>query len=116
MMATLTSDEKAYIRANTGNSTVPTDDYLQYIHDNQADSDLDTTVYFALLAVRADLAKKAASSNSRTGDSQSRNQGFDHLDTMIKSWGIRTGAGIPSVTIGTINLGIDEEDDTFDIT
>lgn len=115
-MATLTANELIYIRRNTGDSLIPADSYLQYIHDNQADSDLDTTVYYALLAVRADKAKMVSESNARTGDSHSRQQYFEHLDDMIKDWGTRTGAGIPLVTTGTINLGIDEEDDQFNIT
>ena len=115
-MTALTPNELTYIRTNTGNSTIPADSYLQFIFDNQADSDLDTTVYFALLAVRADSAVKVSESKSRTGDSHSRQQYFEHLDTMIKDWGTRTGAGLAVATTGTINLGTDEEDDQFNIT
>ena len=115
-MAHLTISEKTYIRANTGSSDIPDDTYLNYIHDNQADGDLDTTVYYALLALRATTAVKVSKSNTATGDSHSRQQHFEHLDKMIVDWGIRTGASIPAVTTGTINLGIDEEDELFNIT
>lgn len=115
-MTTLTTNDKAYIRLMIKNATYPTDDNLQYFYDNQADSDLDKTVYYALLALLADAQSKVATSNARTGDSKSSQQEFEHLERMIAYWGNKTGASLGTATIGTINLGIDEEDSEYNIT
>ena len=111
-MATLTADQITYIRANTGDATFPADSYLQYLYDNQASSDLDTTVYYALLAIYAQDKQKTSRSNNRTGDSKSENQYLDNLEDLIKMWAMKTGANIATATLGVLNLGIDEEDQT----
>ena len=115
-MATLTAPDIEYIRLMISNATYPTDANLQYFYDNQADSDLNKTVYYSLVALMSQAAQKVSASNARTGDSKSVNQYFDHLLKMVEDWGIKTGEGLPVATIGTINLGIDEENSEFNIT
>lgn len=119
-MATLTANQITYIRNNTGDidtsSPYLSDSYLQYLYDNDADSDLDMTVYFAIRSLLGIAAQKVSTSNSRTGDSKSNQQWFEHLKDLEKSWGMKTGANLGTVTAGSINLGIDEEDSEFNIT
>jgi hypothetical protein len=115
-MATLTSDQTTYIRANTTDDTdIVSDVYLQYLYDNQAGSDVDKTIYYALLKIRAHYRTSVNNTNQRTGDSKSLGSIVENINDEISDWGMRTGEGVHTATIGTINLGIDEEDDRFDI-
>jgi hypothetical protein len=119
-MATLTANQITHIRYSIGdtNTSDPhlSDAYLQYIYDNDGDSDMDDTIYFAIRALMGIAAEKVSMSNSRTGDSKSNQQWFEHLQAMEKAWGMKTGQNLGTATAGTINLGIDEEDSEYDIT
>ncbi len=119
-MATLTTAQITHIRNNTGDIDTASpelgDSYLQYLYDNDADSDLDKTIYFAIRALLGTAAQKVSTANSRTGDSKSSQQWFEHLQALEKTWGYKTGLNVNTATMGTINLGIDEEDSLFNIT
>jgi hypothetical protein len=118
-MAILTTAQKTYIRSNTGDNGTPPhldDDYLQYLYDNNAGSDLNKTVYWAIRALIGIASTKVSQSNARTGDSKSEQQWREALENMAKDWGAITGLGASSASVGSINLGIDEEIDSYNIT
>ena len=115
-MTTLTSDQLTHIRNNTGASASELSDvYLQYIHDNDGEDNINKTILYALYALRAIVANKVNKSNARTGDSKQNGARFDNIRSLIRDWEFRVGT-TPSVTAGTINLGIDEEDSELNIT
>jgi hypothetical protein len=118
-MADLTPDEISYIRFNIGDTNISSprlsDTYLEYLFDNKADSDVDKTIVWALRSLLGGAADEVQQSNQRTGDSKSRQQYFEHLQSLLKKWEGITGEIGSLVTTGTINLGIDEEDQNFDI-
>ena len=118
---TLTSDEITYVRNSIGDTDASNydlnDTYLNYLDNNQADGDTDAVIVYALRALLGLAARKVSQANARTGDSKSEQQWFEHLQSLLTFWESRvslTSGG--SVSTGTINLGIDEEDDQFDIT
>lgn len=122
-MADLTASEITFIRNQIGdtNATNPdlSDTYLEYLFDNLAGSDVNKTVVYAISALMGIAASKVSHSNSLTGESKSYNQWFEHLERLLKIWENKTGEYLSSgglVTTGTISLGIDEEDENFDIT
>ncbi len=119
-MADLSASDKTYIRNMTGDTdtTSPhlSDDFLEYLFDNKADSNVDKTVVYALRSLLGIAAEKVSQSNARTGDSKSNQQWYEHLLSLISKWEGITGLSASTVTTGTINLGIDEEDETFNIT
>jgi hypothetical protein len=118
-MATLTTEQKTHIRNNIGDThaTDPelSDVYLQYLFDNEAESDVNKTIVWALRALLGKSKRYTSQSNARTGDSKSRNQSFDHLEKLLKDWESRTGLQ-PEATISYLNLGIDEETSDVNIT
>lgn len=119
-MADLTASEITYIRNITGDTDTASphlsDTFLEYLFDNKAGSDVDKTVVWAIRALLGIAANKVSQSNARTGDSKSNQQWFEHLQSLLSTWEGITGLQSSTVTIGSINLGIDEEDDEFDIT
>lgn len=116
----LSSDEITYIRFNTGDtdtaSPLLSDAYLNYLYSNKADSDVDKTIVWALRSLLGLSADEVSQSSSRTGDSKSRQQWYEHLQGLLSKWEGITGELGSLVTTGSINLGIDEEDSDFDIT
>lgn len=122
-MADLTATEITFIRNQIGdtNTSSPhlSDTYLEYLFDNLAGSDVNKTIVYAISALMGIASSRVSTSNSRTGDSKSDQQWFEHLERLLKVWENKTGEYLSRgglVTTGTINLGIDEEDDQFDIT
>ena len=87
----LTTAQITHIRNNTGDTDTASpnldDTYLQYLYDNDGDSDLDQTIYYAVRALLGIAAQKVSTSNSRTGDSKSSQQWFEHLQSLEKTWG-----------------------------
>lgn len=94
-------------------------DTLDYIYANKAGSDADKTIAWALRQMCVLSSLKVSQSNSRTGDSKQYGEARDAICKQADSYanlvGINTGQ-IGTATTGTINLGIDEEDSTFNIT
>lgn len=95
------------------------DDQLNYIYANKASSDVDKTIAWALRQMCIKLSSLVGRSNTATGDTQQQQQEREAVCDAAEAWARMTG--IPSgtagvVTTGTINLGIDEEDDSFNIT
>lgn len=119
-MADLSANEITYIRTITGDTNTAdpdlSDTFLEYLFDNKADSDVDKTVVWALRSLMGKASRKVSESNARTGDSKSQQQWFEHLQALHNEWSALTGLGSSTVTTGTINLGIDEEDSEFNIT
>lgn len=112
----LTSDNLTYIRAMTGASTSDVSDVLlNYFYANQAAGVVDNVIVYCLRAQLAQQKAQVTQTNSRTGDTHAHNQYFEHLKDMLKDWESRTGL-TPPATVGSINLGIDEEDTFFNIT
>lgn len=114
----------AYVRsmlppAQIGGVSYVTDDQLDYIYANVADSDVNVTIAWALRQMCIRLSGKVSTSNARTGDSKSEQQEREAVCAAANQWanlvGVNTGQ-LGSVSVGTINLGIDEEDSGHNIT
>lgn len=114
----------AYIRSMlptvaTTDATYVTDDQLNYLYSNKADSDLDATIAYGLRQMCIKLSNKVARTHTGTLETMQQQQEREAVCAAAKEWAAITG--IPSgdmglVTSGTINLGIDEEDSEFNIT
>ena len=121
-MADLTAAQITYIRTTIGDTaTTPdlSDEFLEYLFDNDADSNVNYTIVYAIRALIGFASRKVAHTNSLTGETKQYQQWFEHLKDQLKIWENITGlAGstVGTVTTGTINLGIDEEDEQFNIT
>ena len=122
-MADLTAAQITYIRTIIGDTDTSDPDlsdvFLEYLFDNDADSNVNYTIVYAIRALMGFASRQVSTSQANTGDSKSSQQWFEHLKDLLKLWENITGlAGstVGTVTTGTINLGIDEEDDQFNIT
>ena len=122
-MADLTATEITHIRNVIGDTDTSdpdlSDTYLEYLFDNDGASDVDQTIVYAIAALMGKASRLVSTSQANTGDSKSAQQWFEHLKDLLKMWENKTGVYLSRgglVTTGTINLGIDEEDDQFDIT
>lgn len=99
----LTTDEKAYIRDNSGDTeSLISDATLQVIYDSstQGNSDLDRTVYHVIRRLYARFAKLVATSTPDIPSSVSANQKFEQYEGLLKLWGAITGIG-SGVNIGS---------------
>jgi hypothetical protein len=118
-MADLSANEIIHIRNVTGDTDTNdpnlSNTYLEYLFDNEAGSDVDKTIVWALRALLGIASRGVSQSNAKTGDSKSYNQWFDHLEKLLKDWESRTGLQ-PAATISYLNLGIDEETSDVNIT
>jgi len=126
----LSSDEVTYIRSQSGdddNSLEPapdtsdpivSDTMLNYYFDNRTDGTnderLDKTIVWTLREMKAATAHKVQRTNLE-GESKSAQQFFEHIEKLLEEWEKRTGLAGGIATIGTINLGIDEEDSVVSI-
>ena len=122
-MADLTATEITHIRNVIGDTDTSdpdlSDTYLEYLFDNDGASDVDQTIVYAIAALMGKASRLVSTSQANTGDSKSAQQWFEHLKDLLKMWENKTGVYLSRgglATTGTINLGIDEEDDQFDIT
>lgn len=114
----------AYVRSmlpdtdSTGTGYV-TNEQLDYLYENKAGSDVDKTIAWALRQMCMKWSEKVGKSNARTGDTTQNQQAREAICARADEWanlaGVNTGQ-LATVSIGTINLGIDEEDDSFNIT
>ena len=114
----------AYVRSmlpvvSASDDAYVTDAQLDYLYANKAESDADKTIAWALRQMCIRLSGKVSKSNARTGDSTQDVQEREAVCEAANMWanlaGVNTGQ-LGTVTTGSINLGIDEEDDLFDIT
>jgi hypothetical protein len=114
----------AYVRsmlphAVTGEPDFVTDAQLDYIYANKADSSVDATIAWALRQMCIKLSAKVTQTNTATGDVHAFVQEREAVCKQADMWanlaGVNTGQQ-GTATIGTINLGIDEEDSEFNIT
>lgn len=114
----------AYVRSmlpttTTANPEHVSDNQLDYIYANVADSDVNTTIAWALRQMCIKLSSKVARTNTATLETVQQQQEREAVCKAADQWanlaGVNTGQ-IGTVTTGTINLGIDEEDSEFDIT
>ena len=109
----------AYVRAMTGDTDSTdyylTDNELDYLYANKADSDTEKTIAWALRQMCAKAFRKVARSNQETGQNVQNNQEWEHICAQADYWAMTTGILGSEVTTGSINLGIDEEDSEFNI-
>jgi hypothetical protein len=109
--------ELNYVRVQAGDtSTSPlvSDTEIDYYFDNRttasANNDkLDETIVWTLRQMKAKLQPKVSETHSETGVTKAAQQHFEHVCETLESWEKRTGLSGGIATIGTINLGIDEE-------
>ena len=119
----LSTDDKLYIRNQIGDSSASplvTDVDLNYYYDNRvtaSDSNekLDQTIVWSLRQLKAKLQGYVSETHGETGVTKAAQQHFEHVCTNLDSWEKRMGMSGGKVTIGTINLGIDEEDSIVSI-
>lgn len=115
-MATLTADELSYIRDVIGDHTLNKngvyelpDLTLQAIYDStaQGNSDLSTTIVYALRRLVGRTARLVATSGN-VQDEQ-RQQWHEHLRELLKTWEAITGLTPSggSLVVGEIGLGLD---------
>lgn len=118
------ASDLAYVRSMLP-STAVGDEYhvsdaqLDYIYANIANSNINETIAWALRQMCTKLSNKVTRTNTATGDTVAANQEREAVCASATQWanlaGINTGQ-IGTVTTGSINLGIDEEDSEFNIT
>lgn len=119
----LSTAEKLYIRNQIGDSpTTPlvTDDDLNYYFDNRvtatdSNEKLDQTIVWALRQLTAELQHLVNENMSETGVAKAAQQHYEHVVANLDKWEKRMGMSGGKVTLGTINLGIDEEDSIVSI-
>ena len=116
----LITEEKAYIRDNSGDTeSLISDSTLQVIYDSstQGNSDLDRTVYHVIRRLYARFAKLVATSTPDIPSSVSANQKFEQYERLLNLWAGITGlpgAGdmvTGTLSVGVISLGIDTTED-----
>ena len=119
----LSTDEKLYIRNQIGDSSanpLVTDVDLNYYFDNRvtatdSNEKLDQTIVWALRQLKASLQSYVSQTHSETGVTKAAQQHIEHVCTTLDAWEKRMGMSGGKVTLGTINLGIDEEDSIVSI-
>jgi hypothetical protein len=118
------TDSLAFVRsmlpdANSGDPGYVSNTQLDYLYANIANSDVNETIAWALRQMCIKLSNKVQRTNTATGDTVAAQQEREAVCKEAVRWaniaGINTGQ-VGTVTIGTINLGIDEEDSEFNIT
>lgn len=116
----LTVAELAYVRsmlptvASTDTAYV-TDDQLNYLYANKADSDVDKTIAYALRQMCVKSSSLVGRTNTATGDMVQAQQEREAICQQADDWAAMTG--IPSgkggiLTISAIDLNIDENEST----
>lgn len=113
----LSADDLAFIRSMlpVGNNVSTdaayvSDTQLNYLYANKADSDVDKTIAWALRQMCIKLSNLVGRTNTATGDTIQSQQEREAVCAQAKEWASITGILGGAVTIGTISLGIDEED------
>lgn len=112
-----------YVRTQAGDtsgSPLVDDVEIDYYFDNRttasANNDkLDETIVWTLRQMKAKLQPMVQETHSETGVTKSAQQHFEHVCKTLDSWEKRTGLSGGVATLGTINLGIDEEDSEVSI-
>jgi hypothetical protein len=110
-MPTLTSDQIAAVRAQTGDRISPydvSDAQLQALYDdpNAAGGDLDRLTVFAL---RRRLGAASSLIALGAGIDAAYQQRFAHLTALLAYWEQKTGLDGGSLASGALSLGLDEE-------
>lgn len=84
---------------------------LDAIYDSalEGNSDVNYTVYYALLTRRNAAWDQIAQTTPNTGFTLQAQMKYDHLDKMLSDWGTRFGIGGQSLTAGVIDLDTDLE-------
>lgn len=121
-MTDLTAAELAYVRsmlpyADDAAHAYVTDDQLNYLFANKADSDTDKTIAWALRQMCTKLSNKVARTNTATLETQQQQQEREAVCDQAETWAIMTG--IPSgkggiLTVGVIDLDLDTDDDDLE--
>jgi hypothetical protein len=122
----LSAEDLSFIRSMlpVGNnvstdSAYVSDTQLNYLYDNIAASSVNATIAWALKQMCIKSSNLVGRTNAATGDTVQSQQEREAICAAAQAWA--NIAGIPSgavgmVTTGSINLGIDEEDSSFNIT
>lgn len=120
-MTDLTADELSYVRSMlpTVDAIDPayvTDNQLNYLFANKADSDVDKTIAYAMRQMCIKMSNKVARTNRDSGDTAQQQQEREAVCGQADSWARMTG--IPGgsggvLTAGTMffNLDADEDDE-----
>lgn len=119
-MATLTANEITYIRMMTGDTCEDydvSDEFMQYLHDEKAtiaplctfSDPLGGTIVWVLRA----RVMKATRLFDETGDGSatSVSQKYTHLKEQLAEWESRCGMSGGGVSFGSIDMGIDSDDE-----
>lgn len=103
----MTSSQLAYVKRYAG--SVLDDATLNAIFDStiEGNSDVDRTVYYALLTRYTDAWNAINETNPVTGFTIQEEAKFQHLKDLLNDWGMRVGISGGSITSGVLNLGID---------
>lgn len=114
-MPTLTADQIAAARAQTGDSIAPydvTDAAMQAIFDDpaQADSDLDRLNVYILRRRMGRAANLVALGGA--GADAAYQQRFAHLRALLAYWEDKTGLSGAALTSGVLALALDQPEET----
>jgi hypothetical protein len=109
----MTVDELAFVRSQTGdvdsNDYYNTDNELNYLFNNKADSNVEYTIVWALRAMVAKAFRKVARSSNITESVQNQ-QEWEHLQAHLKYWQAQA-MYYPTISAGNLDLGIDADED-----
>lgn len=113
----LSDDDLAFVRSmlpttSTSNPEHVTDVQLNYIYANQAGSDVDKTIAYALRQMCIKLSHKVGRTNTATGDTIQAQQHREAVCAAAKEWANMTGIGGGAIIrIGLFDEGIDQEEE-----
>lgn len=112
-MTTLTADQLLYIKRRLGNfASVFTDDELQdYFDDSEADgalNDIDGAIAYAYDA----LVTGSVSLTNYTQNASREEKAviYDRIVAQAERWKHQAGIGLPSISVGKIDLNFIEND------
>lgn len=118
-MATLSTEELAYVRSMLPNVAETDDAYvsnpqLDYLYTNKADEDVDKTIAYALRQMCVKMSGLVGRTNTATGDTVQAQQERESVCAQADAWASMTG--IPSgkggiLTISAIDLNLDADED-----
>lgn len=121
-MTDLTAAQLDYVRSmlptvDTGDPVYVSDNQLNYLFANKADSDVDKTIAYAMRQMCIKLSSKVARTNNATGDTVQSQQEREAVCAQADAWAKMTG--IPGGTggvlaAGTIMLNLDADEDDLE--